>query len=410
MRRHLALILSLLLLVSTLGCMSAMAAEKIELEIWSYFDPELPAGKLILSQIAAVEARHENLKVTHTYFPDTELIKSLTLGATTGELPDIVGQDAGTNYNFIEMGIMADVTDYLTADGSIDQLFEGPAKMGIKDGRYYAVPHNSNATALFYNVDMLAAANVEPPKTWDELLEVCKALKESGIQYPLTICARNSEEGVYQMLPWLFSGGMAMEDVGSEAAIKAVEFLKTLLDNEYMSTEVINWAQSDTINQFMAGNCALCVNGPWQLGILNTQAPDLNYGVVELPVADETCTSISCLGGESFGITINAAEHMDLAYELVSEFCGTEGARAYAEICGSFPCRADSAAASEVLANDPILSVFAGVVEKSMPRGPSAQWPQISAIITQAVTEVLIGQTDAATAMTGAQAAIEALG
>lgn len=45
-----------------------------------------------------------------------------------------------------------------------------------------------------------------------------------------------------------------------------------------MSKEVINWTQGDVMNQFISGNIAMMVNGPWQVPTMREQAPDPELG------------------------------------------------------------------------------------------------------------------------------------
>src|SRR5262249_53293575 len=45
-------------------------------------------------------------------------------------------------------------------------------------GKAYAVPQSVSPWPLVTRMDILEAAKVEPPKTWDEFIEVCKKLQK----------------------------------------------------------------------------------------------------------------------------------------------------------------------------------------------------------------------------------------
>ena len=64
----------------------------------------------------------------------------------------------------------------------------------------------------------------------------------------------------------------------------------------------------------------------------------------------------------------------------------------------------------EMFADDPLNSVFAEVMPTAQSRGPSPDWPEISAAIYTAQQEVFTGQKDADTALADAQAKIDAIG
>ena len=85
-------------------------------------------------------------------------------------------------------------------------------------------------------------------------------------------------------------------DINNDNGIKALTLVKDLVDAGSMSKEVINWTQGDVMNQFISGNIAMMVNGPWQVPTMREQAPDLNWDVTLLPKDAEYA---SCLGGEN---------------------------------------------------------------------------------------------------------------
>ena len=54
------------------------------------------------------------------------------------------------------------------------------------DGNMLSMPFNSSTPVLYYNKDLLAKANVEPPKTWEEMDEAGKKLRAAGVQCGFT--------------------------------------------------------------------------------------------------------------------------------------------------------------------------------------------------------------------------------
>ena len=60
-------------------------------------------------------AENPDVTVNITYVPRDELIKQYTMGAVSGELPDVGMMDNPEMAAYIEMGICADITDYFNA-------------------------------------------------------------------------------------------------------------------------------------------------------------------------------------------------------------------------------------------------------------------------------------------------------
>ena len=51
----------------------------------------------------------------------------------------------------------------------------------------------------------------------------------------------------------------------------------------------INWTQGDVMNQFISGNLAMMINGPWQVPTMREQAADLNWNVALIPMDNAVC-------------------------------------------------------------------------------------------------------------------------
>ena len=48
----------------------------------------------------------------------------------------------------------------------------------MHQGKAYVVPQSVSPSPLVTRMDILEAAKVAPPKTWDEFIEVCKKLQQ----------------------------------------------------------------------------------------------------------------------------------------------------------------------------------------------------------------------------------------
>ncbi|MBA3432409.1 MAG: extracellular solute-binding protein [Actinobacteria bacterium] len=63
-----------------------------------------------------------------------------------------------------------------------DGLGEYPVRLGTVDGSLYGfLVLTNNGSPIWYNVDLFEEAGVNPPGTWEELLEAAETLKASGV-------------------------------------------------------------------------------------------------------------------------------------------------------------------------------------------------------------------------------------
>ena len=150
----------------------------------------------------------------------------------------------------------------------------------------------------------------------------------------------------------------------------------------------------------------MMINGPWQFSGLAKDAPDLEYGVAKAPKADDGDYA-SVLGGENVAICSGA--NVEASWKFLSWITSKEKSQEICKSIGRFSPRSD-VNVQEMFADDPLNSVFAEVMPTAQSRGPSPDWPEISAAIYTAQQEVFTGQKDADTALADAQAKIDAIG
>lgn len=356
-------------------------AEKTELKLWFYYE-----GKERFDKVAKLTQDFSNnqdaIHITPEYVPFDQFKKQLSVGMAADTLPDLVIIDNPDHAAYAAMGLFADVTEHVNAIEGIDQFFPGPMKSVTYEGKIYGLPFASNNIALYYNKKMLEDANVTVPQTWDELREAAKTLT-NGNTKGFAISAPQNEEGTFQYLPWLLSAGGSPEAMDSNEAIHSLAFLTDLIKDGSMSKEVINWTQADVLKQFIAGRVAMMINGPWQIPELQSQAPDLKYGVALIP-RDQVHASV--LGGENIGV-ING-DKVDAAVQFLKYFAQPEVMKPFIEDFGNFPPRKD-VADDPAWTEDPIQSVFSENMQYAMPRGPSPHWPELSNAISLALNKSL---------------------
>ncbi|MBZ4646506.1 MAG: extracellular solute-binding protein family 1 [Clostridia bacterium] len=372
--------------------------EVVELSVWHYFGST--DGPIFEGMCEEFNKSQNKIVVKPEFVPREELLKQYTIGLVADKLPDVGMIDNPDHASFAAMGLFEDITDRVKQWGGGDQFFEGPMKSAIYKGRIYGLPQNSNCLALWYDVDMLKAAGVEVPQTWDELAEAAKKLTKDGV-YGLAISAPKNEEGTFQYLPWLLSAGADIEHLDSPEAIKSMAYLAALVKNGYMSKEVINWTQADAEKQFATGKAAMMINGPWNIPAVKQDAPNKKWAVAKVP-KDKTFASV--LGGENFGII--KGRKVDAGWEFLKYISSPEMSKKYAEGTGKFSPRKDVMQDSTVFKSDPILSVFVDQLQYAMPRGPHPKWPEISTAISTALQEALTGAKSAEQAMKDAQAKV----
>lgn len=107
----------------------------------------------------------------------------------SGDMPDIFWDDASIFTPFYNSGSIMDLTPYITKDGFMDK-YAVPDALKHTDGKIYSLSSGADTyftPVIFYHKDMFEKAGVQVPKTFDELLEVSKALKSKGMVPAVTV-------------------------------------------------------------------------------------------------------------------------------------------------------------------------------------------------------------------------------
>lgn len=378
-----------------------------EVTLWHYFEDEAEA---LNQMIKEYNESQSEIYIVPTYVSREELMKQYTIGAVSGELPDIGMVDSPDMASYISLGVFEDITEYLEDWEDLEHFYSGPmASVQDADGNIYGLPNNSNCLAIACNMDILRAAGIEnPPTTWEEFLEVCELTTnaDEGV-YGFAMSAISNEEGTFQYIPWLYGAGADITDVDSDEGVEALTFLTDLVEAGYMSKEVVNWGQGDAYNAWIAGKAAMLESGTWQIASLDGDDADtvtFEYVYVAMPSNGDNQASV--IGGENFGVCAGS-EYVEECVEFLKSMMTAENNAAWCEIAGKIPVRDDAAEYAEFLTTDERYKVFNDSMDFAVARGPHESWPTISEAIYTAVQSSLLGEKEPAEALADAAAVID---
>src|SRR5689334_735396 len=126
--------------------------------------------------------------------------------------PDLFQQNAHDLRTFLATnpGSLAPLDDFFTAQGLNGVVLPEILADVTVDGHIYSMPVNIHReNTLFYNKQIFAANNLQPPTTLDEFMNVCATLKAAGVTPVAT---------VYQgWIMRIMFNSIAMSSMGSAA-------------------------------------------------------------------------------------------------------------------------------------------------------------------------------------------------
>lgn len=291
MKKAIALLLVLAMALSLTACNSEKS-DKVKID-------------MIMSQYGAYTAAWwENFeKEFETANPDidlnvevvswSEIYTVVTTRISTGEQPDILNISGFADY--VADDLLVPAEDYVSEtvkNGFIQSFWES----NEIDGTIWALPILASCRSMLVNTDLLSGAGItEAPKTWDDVLTACKAIKDTYgdeiIPWGLDI-STDEGQAAFAYYTWNFGGGFTDESgnwaLNSVENVQAVEYIKTLIDSGYVNANPYTDTRYPLQDAFSAGTMAMII-GP---GNAVSADSKINYEYAPLPTNTDTSVAM----------------------------------------------------------------------------------------------------------------------
>lgn len=281
---------------------------------------------------AAFEKANPHIKVNNTLVAYEALHDKIVAAAPAGTY-DVVLGDAIWPAEFGSRGIVKDITSLVNTLPT-SQIFPGALVMADYKNKYYGVPWILDTKYLFANDSMLKKAGITGAelKTWDGVVTALKKIKAKGIvKYPWLGSWSQAEAVVcdYAQLLGAF-GGKFLDASGKPAfqtggGLKALEFMKMLLDQGLADPASTSSLEADVLKAFAQGKIAMNLNWTFQLaGALDPKQSNVTKDgvlILHTPAGSPGGSAPGCNGGQPVMIT-SGTSHPNEAWEYIKFITG----------------------------------------------------------------------------------------
>ncbi len=369
-------------------------------------------GDQLKSLIDEFEAENPDIRIDAVRGPNAaDSVEDLyTASFLLGDSPyDLVYADIVWIPKFAAAGWLTDLSDRVSEEERADFL-NADVKAGEIQGGFYRMPFRSDVGMLYYRTDLLEEAGLEPPETFEDLIQSSKTLQEQGIVDWGYVWQGLQYEGLAAGFTEVLAGhgGFWIDPetrevgLGEPEAIEAVEFLISTIQEDISPPGVTNYLEEDTLRVFRNGNAAFLRNWPYVWPEVNKDASRIQGDVALKPMvhAPEE-SSAACQGGWGFGVS-NQTAHPDEAWRVVEFFTSKESQRKFVLDYGYVPSRRSLFTDPEVLAKYDHYDELLEVAETAVLRPPIGQYAQASDILQRYLSAAISGQMSAEEAMTQA--------
>jgi multiple sugar transport system substrate-binding protein len=323
-------LLAVILVVSMAGC-GTKTSGPVTIHILTQDQAGMKPAEI--DQIARdFEAQNPGIKVVMEYVGYDAIHDKITTGmaakppAYDASMIDVIWPD-----EFIKAGYLLDVTSRVTADMK-SGIFPSAWNGVTRNGKIYGMPWLMDTKYFMYNKDILQKAGFSaPPKTWEELVEQAKVIKQKGLaEYPIIWSWAQLEAVVCDFTVLLYGNGGSFLDASGKPVfnnaqgVQVLTWMKQTVDDGLTNPNSISADENAVRDNFIAGSSAFAVN--WLFQFSDSNNADISKvvgqaGFAPMPVfaagAAAGIKGSSVDGSSSFGI-MATTPHPDETWKFLA--------------------------------------------------------------------------------------------
>lgn len=266
-----------------------------------------------------------------------------------------------------------------------------------------SIPWYASPYAVIYRTDWFEELGLEIPETWDEFLEVSKALTRDTDgdgqvdkwAFSMVGSRNNSGEQRFVLFSKSFGADEIYEkegkwatDIGTEQFKAGLKYFTDLYTEHGVvppgPTEV---DYSASMELFTSEQTGMILSGPHSLGFITTTNPGLEgkLGSFVIP-RGEAHVSISGIGGYAIS---ESCENKDVAADYMKFITSKENAIYFGQKTGRMPTRTE--ASDDPYFSSVLFKGFLGALDYAVDPETFAQYPALLDTIGEAYSNVLSG-------------------
>ncbi|MCP4640511.1 MAG: sugar ABC transporter substrate-binding protein [bacterium] len=313
------------------------------IEFWSYgtggaSNPGIPFWNAVADEFMT---RHPDVKVQVVAdIAHGPYLSVLTTRFIGGNPPDVMIMDDGYIGQLAQEGLVQSLEGFIESDPNYD-AGEFPPSM-VRDGYVgadrYGIPWYGGYGYILYRKDIFTEAGVQPPRTWDELVAVCRTIQaKTDLEFPFAMDTKSA----FWIMPFVWqNGGSIISDDHRTITIDTPEFVGGLqfvhdLMHKHKVMDPALAAGSKVVDAWSMGSAAMVIDGSWNAGRNDGFYPQWEgkWDVAAVPAGRE---AVSFFGGQHLLMSAHT-EHPDLVWEFMAMATSVENHFRYLEMTGQPP-------------------------------------------------------------------------
>jgi multiple sugar transport system substrate-binding protein len=369
-------------------------------------------NQLLQPALDELSRRHPdmNIQLEYTEFGSRETRNQILDRLSKGESVDIISVDQIWLGEFVQRGLIENLTQKFEEWGRISDLYEPNLDGCVYNGTLYALWLWTDIRGMWYWKDMLQEAGVDPEslKTWDGYISAAVKLDDffgDNITQGVHLVGAPHEPDMWYPYLWML-GGEILELRGghptkgvywfpsfnSSEGVRAMEFLKQQVDAGIKPQREHHWG-----DEFANRTFPVMLEGSWLPGFFPAESrPTLEQEVGFIPmfpVPNQTIQTSSMMGGWELAIP-STSQNSNLAWELITIMAEPETLGPFLQQYGYLPTQrtlGEDQFYEQSRESIPYFEEMVSMIIHGRSRPNIPEYPEIAEHIHQAMQQVYNG-------------------
>lgn len=367
---------------------------------------------------ADFEAKYPHITIEWVTAPYGEIVQQVINMAGGGDRVDIINGEIDWAPGLADSGLIAPVTDILSADYLAD-FYPNIMEAYTIDGKVYGLPQYVGPYVLYYNKDLFTQAGLDPekpPTTYDEMMvmaeELAKLTDADGNKvYAFGQTTASVPVSGSSLTSMVFNfGGQVLDDAGNLSVdndgFKEAFTLLQELENKGYNPQ--NAKLKDLRNLFALGQLAMYYDQSWGFAGVQAINPDAaDFAATAKPLSGGSGSGQSIIQAHSLFLVDNGPEKNDAVAKLVEYILTTDvlGPR-MSQVTLAYPAKKGMEGAVD---DSPILAGALGSAENTKTQPGIAKTSDLNLELCTLAQAVTVSKTEVDTAIANFKTAAEAL-
>ncbi len=272
--------------------------------------------------------QNPDVEVNVQEIPTEEFKTIIKTKFASDDAPDIFPVFSGDEAeSYYENGYLADLSDM---EDVVARFEEGAdSTLRTEDGALYGLPIEIQLILGYYNKDLFEQYDLEVPKTWDELLNICEVFQENGIT---PIALGHKEEWVTQMIsyglnatkiqvkdPEFYKGTADGTSKFAECSgfLDTLEKYQDLIEKGYIQEGSLSTTADQQYEMFVREEAAMTFTGTWGNAAIENLGPEFELGGFQIPGDEGEVFGASASINGGYGV-YGKSDNLELAKDLLA--------------------------------------------------------------------------------------------